>query len=640
MKFSLRTKLIISFVVVILICGLVSTWVGVLLIGDRIISQAQDKVRLDLNSARMIYQNNLVRVKEAVRLTAVRFFLKENLSTGNFNQIKSEMERIRVQESLDILTVTNEDGTVIFRTRNPEVYGDRQADDELIKRVLLNKKVTAGTVIICREELVKEGTELVEQAHIGIIQSVKSELKPQIEDTSGLMLKAAAPVLDRDGRLLGILYGGILLNKNYEIVDKIRETVFLGEIYKGKMIGSSTIFKNDVRISTNVLLDDSSRAIGTQISKEVYDQVLIKGEPWIERTLVVNNWSFTAYEPIRNLSDNIIGILSVGMLEEKFTDMRRETILVFLGIALAGIVVALIISYFLANGILKPINRLVFASRQLAQGDWEQKVRIKSHDEIGQLGVTFNFMADSIKAREDELKQRTQQTIMESERLATIGQLAAGVAHEMNNPLGGILLYSNLLLEKTKEDDLARADLQRIVTETERCQKIVQGLLDFSRQTELEMVAVDVNKIVKNTLELVTNQKIFHNIQLIIELDSNLPKVKVDVGQMQQVFVNIILNAAEAMNGRGSLIVSSNIVNNEFVEVKFEDTGPGISLDIQKKIFDPFFTTKPRGKGTGLGLSIAYGIVRNHNGSIEVQSKEGKGSTFIIKIPAIKRGDS
>jgi len=640
MKISLRAKLIFYFVVVILIVGLISAWVGVHFIGNTIISQAKSNVRLDLNSAREIYQKNLDRIQDLVRLTAVRYFLVQSICNGDLDVVKKELGRIKTEESLDIFTLTDRHGVVLFRSANPPLWGDDQKGDEIVAKVLQQKKMIAATTIAREKELAKEGKKLVEQALIHIVPTPKARSETEDEETSGLMLKAAAPVLDEQGELVGVLYGGKLINRNYEIVDKIRDTVYRGEIYKGEEIGRSTIFKQDIRISTNVLMDDSSRAIGTRVSKEVYDQVIGRGLPWIERAFVVKKWYFTAYEPIRSISGDIIGILSVGIVEDKFTDLRRATVLVFLGIALAGIIVATIISCFLSHRILKPIKRLVSASQNLAQGDWEQKVRIGSNDEIGQLGVTFNFMADSLKDREEELKERAQQTIMESERLATIGQLAAGVAHELNNPLGGILLFSNLLLEKAPQGDPIRADLQRIVNETERCQKIVAGLLEFSRQTRLEVAAVDLNQLLKNTLDLVVNQKIFHDIKIVKKLNHVLPKVIVDVGQIQQVFINIILNAAEAMDGSGRLTVSTSVGGEKYVEALFEDTGPGISPEIEKKIFDPFFTTKPRGKGTGLGLSIAYGIVRKHNGSIKVKSRTGKGCIFKIKLPVITINDS
>lgn len=637
MKYSLRTRFIISFSIVVLITGFVTTWVGVHLIGDMIIKQAQDKVRVDLNSAREIYQENLRKVKDVIRLTAGRLFLRGSLVSGDIDLMKVELKKVREQESLDVLTIVDKNGRVIFRSSNSGVSSDSQLNDEIVRRALLNKGVIASTEIIPEEELRKEGEYLAERARISFIPTPRAKPRPESEETSGMMLKSAAPVLDNRGNILGVLYGGILLNRKYEIVDKIKETVYQGEVYKGKDIGTATIFQGDLRISTNVTREDGRRAIGTRVSEEVYDQVLIKGLPWIERAFVVDNWYITAYEPITNSAGRIIGILYVGILEEKFADMRRTTMWVFLGIALAGITVALIISYFLANGILKPIKHLVFASEQLAQGDLAHRVELGSKDEIGELANTFNFMAKSLKDRDEQIKKYAQQKIMESERLATIGQLAAGVAHELNNPLGGILIYSHLLLENLDDNDTKRKNLEKIVTQATRCKSIVKGLLDFSRQTDPKIELTDINNLVKSALSLLENQALFQNVAISKNFCPSPPHVKVDGAQIQQVFINIILNAAEAVEGKGNLDIRTEVSEDgQFMEIKFKDTGCGISEENIERLFEPFFTTKEVGHGTGLGLAISYGIIQRHKGTIEVNSRVGEGTTFIIRLPIAK----
>ncbi|MBN2030160.1 cache domain-containing protein [bacterium] len=634
MKISLRNKVIASLSLIVVITGLFATWTGMHLIGKSIINQAQDKVRMDLNSAREIYRENSEKIKDIIRLTALRVFLKEGLSRNNLEQIKVELDKVKKNESIDILTLTDENGFVSYRTRNPDRFGDNQAGDEIIKRVLSTKEVVLSTQIVPRNELMKEDESLAEQVRMEFIPTPRAKPREENEETSGMMIKAAAPVLDDTGRLIGILYGGTLLNRNYSIVDKIKDTVYQGQTYKGKDMGTATIFQQDLRISTNVMREDGNRAIGTRVSEEVYDQVLVKGLPWIERAFVVNNWYITAYEPIRNISGEIIGILYVGILEEKFVDMRRETMWMFIGITLAGVVVAFIGSTLLAVHILKPIKHLVFASHQLAEGNLTHKVPIESQDEIGELAMTFNFMVDSLKNRDEQLKTYTQQKIMESERLATIGQLAAGVAHELNNPLGGILVYSHLLLEKMESDDPKKEQLEKIVTQATRCKDIVKGLLDFSRQTEPKLDLTNVNELLQSTLSLVENQSLFQNIRIVKKFHPNLPKTMLDKAQIQQVFINIILNAAESMGEKGKLTITTKVSKDgQLIEIEFTDTGCGIPEAYLKKLFEPFFTTKEVGRGTGLGLAISYGIIQKHNGTIEVKSQADKGTTFTVKMP-------
>jgi two-component system NtrC family sensor kinase len=637
MKISLRAKLVVSFLAVIIICGLVATLVAIRLIGTGIISQAQDKVRIDLNSARHIYQDEIREMKDLLRLTAQRFFIKNALLEQDIETLKRQLEEIRKTEFLDILTLTDKNGRVIVRARNSSVIGDSQANDELVSRILSGTQVIGATVIVAREDLVKEGASLAEQAYIKFIPIPKAKPTRETEQTSAMCIKAAASVFDYDGNLIGVLYGGNLLNQNYEIVDKVKEIVYQGVKYKGKDIGTATIFQGDLRISTNVKQADDSRAIGTRVSEEVYEQVLEKGLPWIDRAFVVNNWYIAAYEPIKDINEKIIGVLYVGVLEEKFTDMRNRATVIFLGIMLAGMVMALVVSGFLAKGVSQPIKHLIFASSRWATGDLDYKVKTTRKDEIAKLAETFNSMASSLKERDDKLKEYTSQQIMKSERLATLGQLAAGVAHEINNPLGGILMYTHLALEDLDEKDVLRRNLEKAVTEASRCKDIVKGLLDFARQTEPKIEQSDVNKILEQTLDLVKNQALFQNVKITCNF-SSLPTILIDTGQIQQVFTNIVLNAAEAMEGKGELTVVTKVSSdNEYVEVSFTDTGCGISPEDREKIFDPFFSTKEVGRGTGLGLAISHGIIAKHKGTIEVESEMDKGTSFIIRLPLKQR---
>ena len=633
MKILLKTKLVTSFLAVILICGLVATFVGTRLIGTGIIRQAQDKVRIDLNSAREIYRQEGEYLKDEVRLTALRFFIKDALLKNDMTELTEELGKIREAESFDILTLTDSSGRVLVRTRNPSVSGDSQADDELVSYVLSNQQVINATVTVPADELKKEGADLAEQACIEFIPTPKAKPTLEIRQTSGMMMKASAPIHGYDGNLLGVMYAGKLINRNYKIVDKVKDTVYQAVKYKGKDIGTATIFQGDLRISTNVMRQDG-RAIGTRVSEEVYEQVLVKGLPWIDRAFVVNNWYIAAYEPIRDINDKIIGILYVGILEEKFTDMRNKTTAIFLGIAFGGMIFALIVSSFLAKGILQPIRQLIFASHQWAGGNLDYRIAVTQKDEIAELAETFNFMASSLKERDERLKEYTTQQIMKSERLATLGQLAAGVAHEINNPLGAILMYSHLALEETENEDPQRKNLEKVAAEATRCKNIVRGLLDFARQSEPNVEEADVNEILKRTLSVLQNQAQFQNITITTSLCSSLPKAMMDSGQIQQVFTNIILNAAEAIEGKGEVTIATRMAKSgQLIEIEFTDTGCGISRENLEKIFDPFFTTKEVGHGTGLGLAVSYGIIARHKGSIEVNSSPGKGTTFIVRLP-------
>ncbi|MFC1563582.1 ATP-binding protein [candidate division KSB1 bacterium] len=246
----------------------------------------------------------------------------------------------------------------------------------------------------------------------------------------------------------------------------------------------------------------------------------------------------------------------------------------------------------------------------------------------------FTFIiiqAKGIAFHQKEIDE-TRAQLEHAERMVSTGQLAAGVAHEINNPLTGVLTSGHILLKRTPEDHEYREDLEIIVNETTRCRKIIRNLLDFARQIPSEKTMANMTDILTQTASIIGNQLKKHNIVLENNLSSAIPDMMIDVNQMVQVFVNIILNAIEAMPGGGTINISEKI-ENDVVKIKVRDTGSGIPDKIVNKIFDPFFTTKSAQKGTGLGLSVSYGIIKKHNGSIDVFSESGKGATFIIKLP-------
>jgi two-component system NtrC family sensor kinase len=523
-----------------------------------------------------------------------------------------------------MLALTDETGRVVVRTGGTGIIGDSQAGDDIIRQVLEDGRAVAETQILSHEVLAKEGI-----LSNGLVQPA-SKSGP----ASGMVMKAAGPVLDDSGRLLGVLYGGRLLNGDDRIVDRVTDIIFKGEVYRGRTVGAVTIFQEGTRIATGLKGADGRRAIGTAVSEEVRAQVLEKGEPWVARARIFNEWYLTAYRPIRNGAGEAIGILGVGLIDKKYADLKRRTVLIFSGITLAGLAAALIIAYLLSNRIARPIHKLVSASRQVAEGHLDFRVDVDTGDEFGALGKAFNAMAAAVRERDERLKEETQEEVMKAERLAMIGRLASGVAHEINNPLGSILLFTRLLLQKAPAEGLHRENLERIERDTKRCQVIVQGLLDFARKREPKVESVDIHDVLDKTIRLFEGHPSFHGIEIVKTYQPDLPNVMVDSAHIHQVFVNIIMNAVDAMEGGGTLTITTQSSSNaSSLEVSFRDTGCGIAPDALDRIFEPFYTTKAVGHGTGLGLSISYGIVEKHGGTIRVHSRVGEGSTFVVVLP-------
>jgi two-component system NtrC family sensor kinase len=324
----------------------------------------------------------------------------------------------------------------------------------------------------------------------------------------------------------------------------------------------------------------------------------------------------------------------LGLLQRRFNETERLIEEILFGVALVAVLLAIFISYGLSNSILKPLNSLIAATNHLAAGGSPHALESDPHApiEIEALRTSFNEMTAAIRERDALLHRQTSEKLMRSDRLAMVGQLAAGVAHEINNPLGSILLFSRLIMQQVPPEGRIRENLERIEKETQRCHAIVRNLLDFARQREPLVESLDVNQLLDATLKLFEGQFLFHNIQVVRDYNPKLPHLQADESQLQQVFMNIILNAADAMNGSGRLTLATEDGDGH-IKISISDTGCGIPPENIERIFDPFFTTKGVGHGTGLGLSVSYGIVQNHNGDINVFSTVGVGTTFAVSLP-------
>lgn len=352
MKIFTRTQLALIFLAVACLIGVVTSIVINSLITNQVIFEAQERVKEDLNTARYVYTSKIRDIDRTIRWTAVRHVLKKGLKEKNISPIRNELEGLMAEEGLDFLTLVNRKGVVLFRFHNPPVSGDSLLNDPFVK-IALEKKGISGTQVLSGDELSKEGRNLAQRAIIQSIPVPREKPARKIEETSGMVLRSAYPILDFNGEVIGVLTGGVLLNRHYEIVDRIKNIVFKDAQYKGKEIGTATIFLGDLRISTNVMDREGIRAIGTRASREVYEQVLGKGMPWIHRAFVVDEWYITAYEPIRDVQDKIIGMLYVGMLESKYALMKERLILLFFFFSMSGMLIALTVSFLFSYRMLK-----------------------------------------------------------------------------------------------------------------------------------------------------------------------------------------------------------------------------------------------------------------------------------------------
>lgn len=534
------------------------------------------------------------------------------------------------------------------------------------QQLLLTAKPQTFFQVLNNRELQQLNSSLPIVAQIPLLGENKFESR-------GLVSRNLLPIFNRENKLEWIMDGGILLNNSTQVVDRIRDLVYSAGTLPADSIGTVTLFMDDIRVSTNVPLDSdqlNGRAIGTRVSQEVKQQVLIAGENWIGRAFVYDDWYISAYEPLRNYNGNVIGMLYTGYLEWPLIATFLTNIVEFS----IGIVAVLLLSgglvYRGARDLFRPIEKIHDVVRVVPLG-LNRRIGdlglCKDH-ELAIFGQQFDSMLDQLQQRNDLIKRasleledkvhsrtqslhdktqeleqyikllnQTRSKLVMSEKLAALGELTAGIAHEINNPTAVILGNVELLqLELGDDSQRVSEELEAIHEQIDRIRNITRSLLQYSRQggVQDEITWQHLNLIVKESLTLVSSGTKSANVQIESQLDAKCC-VEVNRHQLLQVLVNLQMNGVHAMDDKGLLKIKTedwrddddNVIG---AVVHISDHGCGISEDNLARIFDPFFTT--RRSGTGLGLSVSQSIISEVGGKITVQSDLGIGSTFSIYL--------
>ena len=502
--------------------------------------------------------------------------------------------------------------------------------------------------------------DLDDRARIDLIDTKAAVPTDRVVEDRGMVVHTASPVSE-PGRE-GVLVGGILLNRNLDFIDTINALVYLNATTGGERQGTATLFLEDVRVSTNVRLFEDVRALGTRVSAVVRGAVLDDGQTWLDRAFVVNDWYISGYLPITDSFGKRVGMLYVGFLEAPFTATKRIAYLTIF--AMFALVLVLTTPFFLrmAKGIFSPLEKMTRTMKLVEQGDLDARNgEIRSADEIGQVATHLDTLLDQVQERDralrswaEELNSRVEQRTAElreanakledtyqqlvmSEKLASIGEITAGVAHEINNPVaviqGNVDVIRQTLGNGTRP---VETELSLIDRQVQRIDAIVGKLLQFARPTEFGTFEenVDLAEIVDDCLVLVDHVLSKKGIRVETRYDT-APFVNVNPGELQQVIINLIINAAQAMDQDGELTVSLRPEWRDGTEgacLVVADTGPGIDPAHLKKVFDPFYTTK-LGEGTGLGLSISQTLIQRAEGLITVRNRPEGGAEFSIWLP-------
>jgi signal transduction histidine kinase len=325
---------------------------------------------------------------------------------------------------------------------------------------------------------------------------------------------------------------------------------------------------------------------------------------------------------------NVVTRISVSAAYLTARQLLKD--LVFVGLII--VFIAAISGVVVSRKFTAPLEALSAAVRKVAKGNFEVNVDIESRDEVGELSTSFNNMANELKEREHSLKT-AQLALVQSEKMAAVGTLSAGLAHEVKNPLSAVLGYAQLSKRKLAQPDVVEKHLETIENETRRCNEIISNLMQFSRQEKGEFTDVAINEVIEKSIGIVDHQLGLNNVHVNMTLAPEIPEIIGNPNQLQQVLMNLAINAQQAMEPDGGTVDIVTSFDDDKVYISVSDTGPGISEEVAKKIFEPFYTTKAAGEGTGLGLSVTYGIIQDHKGEIRVERGDSGGARFVIELP-------
>lgn len=539
-----------------------------------------------------------------------------------------------------------------------------------------NAEAVSGLMVLPPQRLARLGEQLEAAAVIPLVDTPRSQKPSKVVEKRGMLSRSLLPIVGGDGTVGWYLDGGILLNQDMRIVDHIRDLVYDKGTLPERSIGTVTIFLDNTRISTNVPLhfspqnsEKQGRALGSLVSEEVRQKVLVNGQLWVDRAFVYNDWFISAYAPLTDIRGKRIGMIYTGFSESPFIHNYLLNIIELGTILMLVLLVSGLLVYRGAYSLLLPIERIHHVVKAVQSG---RNLRIGSlgleqDNELSNLAEQFDRMLDLLQRRNNQIQaaaeqlevkveertrslqekteelqrnvallNETRQQLVTNEKLTALGELTAGIAHEINNPTAVIL--GNMELLKYELGDQAadvEEEIEIVIQQVGRISTIIRSLLQYSRPGEfnapLEMH--QLTPIIEEMLILVRHSVQQQEVVLIQELNASYP-IEVNRPQLLQVLINMVVNAAHAMDGRGRIKIRTYdwLQRGEPIGVKIEieDEGKGIPEEQLGRIFDPFYTT--RKDGTGLGLSLSYGIIKRIGGTIEVSSILGKGTIFTIGL--------
>ncbi len=615
------------------------------------------KVRSDLAVAQGYFERVLAEVGASTRGVAESAALQAALADGQQAELITLLQRLRAREHLDFVNLRGPDGLLRMTDSGPAATVDRQSPAFQSSIRSLDKSGDHTSVELLQpDQVALLAPALLARVPVTLVNTRNAAPTQRLREERALVLLSTQAVRDAQGRTIGHVQAGILLNRNLDFIDHINEIVYPEGALPFGSRGTATLFIDDVRISTNVRLfgsDGEKRAIGTRVSQTVRDSVLGDGRTWLDQAFVVNDWYVSAYQPLANGSGQRIGMLYVGFLQAPFTRIKVAG-LAGIGLLFFGVmVVAAVVSLRWARSIFRPLEQMEATMQRVEAGALDARVgSVASGDEIGRLAGHLDRLLGVIDGNTQELKrwnaeldakvaERTraladaQAHLVRNEKLAAVGQLTASVAHEINNPIAVIQGNLDLLRELLGPAAApAAAELKLVDEQIERMRLIVTQLLQFARPTEFAgyVDSLQPAAVITDSLVLVGHLLARTRIEVQHRSFSNR-SVAINRQELQQVLINLMVNAIHAMPEGGALSLTVRDDGDE-VLVDVADTGPGLAPELLAQLFQPFVTRKK--DGTGLGLWISRSLVERYGGDIAAANRSDgtRGAVFTVRLKA------
>ncbi len=648
MRLSLRATQLLGYILVVALMGTFTIYAGLSFISETVVKEAKLRVQMDLNSAWSAYNEEKALLQMVVSLIAQDETIRCGLEGQSDHQkLTKTLEELRIKYKLDFLSLVDSERNVVAGSPSAQPLKRKVRSDPVIEQAFRGN-VISGTSLISRADLLLKSRDLATQAYIPLVYTERARPTEQTVEDRGMALETAVPILKSNQNVCGVIYGGILLNRKFELVDRIRKAVFDIDIYDGKPLGTVTIFLWDTRIATNVIKMDSTRAIGTRVSDEVYTTVLENGERFGDRAFVVNDWYLSAYDPIRDPDDTIIGILYVGLLEQKYLDYKSELTLKFIGVGLLALMLSVGLATFFTKRIRKPILKLVEGTRKISTGDLGTRINeIEGTREITELSHSFNSMAASLETRSHQLEEASRELQdaynRADEKNRAYLEMLGFVTHELKSPLASIVfaigsLRDNLLGPLTEAQEEV---LKSSAKSADYLNYTIANFLNLSRIEEGEMrlklwkVSLR-NAIIDPAMQRLSEMAADNDMKFHCDIPHNL-EVTCDPNLLTSVFQNLFSNAVKYGNKSSQILIHLEQETEQEIKISVFNQGSGFSAEEAKGLFTKFtrfnaehYSTK---SGTGLGLFVTKKIINNHGGDIWAESEPGISAKFIFTIP-------